>query len=181
MRIKQIGFAVLAISAALLLNSVATEIEYGEAIRSAKVEYGEVKTVEELHGYDAETDTDVPEIVTEAPDYVTAIACDYGLDPDIIKAIIEVESGGDPEAVGDDGEAIGLMQIHPAWHSDRMKRLNVVDLTHPVQNVLIGCDILSELLNQYGNYDEALQAYNSGHPDGAPEYSAMVLQKAEDM
>lgn len=108
-------------------------------------------------------------------DYIDEIATSYGLDPDIVRAVIEVESGGDPEAVGDGGESLGLMQIQPRWHGERMARLGVTDLLDPYQNVSVGCNILSELLQKYSTYEMALSAYNSGDPYGAPEYVTKVM------
>lgn len=43
------------------------------------------------------------ETVEETSDYIDRIASEYGLDPDIIRAIIQVESKGDPNAIGDGG------------------------------------------------------------------------------
>lgn len=97
-------------------------------------------------------------------DYITEIAISYGLDPEVVKALIEVESGGDPHAVGDSGESLGLMQIQPRWHGERMARLGVTDLFDPYENVLTGCDILAEKLAEYGNLHDALSAYNAGAP-----------------
>lgn len=39
-------------------------------------------------------------------------ACKTG-SPALLSAIIAVESGGDPNAVGDNGRAVGILQIHP--------------------------------------------------------------------
>ena len=111
-------------------------------------------------------------------DYIDEIATSYGLDPDIVRAVIEVESGGDPEAVGDGGESIGLMQIQPKWHGERMARLGVTDLFDPYENVLTGCDILAEKLAEYGNLHDALSAYNAGRPcDNG--YAEHVLKEIE--
>lgn len=112
----------------------------------------------------ATSDEQLHEEVRASGDYITEIATLYGLDPKIVKALIEVESGGDPYAVGDSGESLGLMQIQPRWHGERMARLGVTDLMDPYQNVLIGCDILAEKLAEYGNLHDALSAYNAGAP-----------------
>ena len=75
--------------------------------------------------------------------------------------------------VGDGGDSVGYMQVQPRWHSERMERLGVTDLTDPYSNFLVGCDFLAEL---YGKYDlnEALTAYNSGTP-GDSQYATDVL------
>ncbi len=45
--------------------------------------------------------------------------------PAVLRAICLVESGGDPEAVGDGGRAIGPYQIHRAYWSDATRLLGV--------------------------------------------------------
>ncbi len=45
--------------------------------------------------------------------------------PRALKAMIQVESGGDPYAVGDGGRAIGVLQIHRAYWSDATRFLGV--------------------------------------------------------
>lgn len=36
----------------------------------------------------------------------------------LIEALIFVESSGDPDAIGDGGKAVGVLQIHPSWIDD---------------------------------------------------------------
>ena len=36
----------------------------------------------------------------------------------LLLAIIMIESGGDPKAIGDDGKAFGILQIHQAYCID---------------------------------------------------------------
>ena len=43
---------------------------------------------------------------------VRIVAVEEGVDPDLLFAVVMMESGGDPNAVGDDGAAVGLTQIH---------------------------------------------------------------------
>ena len=64
---------------------------------------------------------------------------------------------------------IGYMQIYEECHRDRMERLNVTDLTNPYQNVLVGIDYLSELIERYGTIQDALAAYNYGE-QGAKQH-----------
>jgi membrane-bound lytic murein transglycosylase MltF len=46
---------------------------------------------------------------------IKASARDFNVDPDLIAAVIEVESSWNHKAVGPSGE-IGLMQLHPKFH-----------------------------------------------------------------
>ena len=75
--------------------------------------------------------------------------------------------------VGDGGESYGYMQVQPKWHSERMERLGVSDLSDPYGNFLVGLDYLSELLEKHELAD-ALTAYNSGKP-GDSQYAKSVL------
>lgn len=83
------------------------------------------------------------------------------VDPNLIIAIIEAESQFQSDATN--GECIGLMQINPRWHKERMERLGCDDLYNPLQNIRVGVDILSEKIEDYGRVDWALMAYNGGN------------------
>ena len=102
------------------------------------------------------------------------------LSPLLIAAIIQVESGGDPHAIGDGGESQGLMQIQPRWHEEEMKRLGVTDLLDPEENVRLGCAIFRGILDQAGgDVEKALTIYNRGFDDGSREYTDRVKSKME--
>ena len=88
----------------------------------------------------------------------------YGISPKLLKAIAKVESGEQPGLVGDDGESIGLFQIQPKWHAQRLKAGE--SLLDPEVNTRIACEILTELMDKYGTLDEVLTAYNCGHDTG---------------
>lgn len=107
-------------------------------------------------------------------DYLIATAHSYGLDPVLVIAVIWRESCYQMDVIGDDGQAIGLMQIQPRWHRDRMDRLGVTDLTDPRSNILVGCDILADLIGQYG-VTSGLTYYRWGKQNGDGTYAAEVL------
>jgi len=75
--------------------------------------------------------------------------------------------------VGDDGESHGYMQVQPKWHSERMERLGVTDLSDPYGNFLVGLDFLSELVSKH-DLTDALTKYNSGKT-GNSQYAENVL------
>ena len=77
--------------------------------------------------------------------------------PSLVKAVIQVESAGKPEAVSSKG-AGGLMQLMPAT----AKQLGVADRFDPEQNVEGGSRYLQQMLDKYGKTDIALAAYNWG-------------------
>ena len=89
----------------------------------------------------------------------------------LVKAIIETESGYDPDAVSGKG-AKGLMQLMPSV----IREMGVVDPFIPAENIRGGVEHLKDLLTRYnGDYKKALAAYNAGmksvdRSQGIPEY-----------
>ena len=108
-------------------------------------------------------------------DYIEETADSYGISPKLIKAIIEVESGGDANAVGDNGNSLGLMQIQLRYHAQRLKEGE--SLLDPKVNVRVGCEMLSEIMDKYGTLDEALTVYNAGHDTGDISYANRVYEE----
>lgn len=76
--------------------------------------------------------------------------------PSLVKAVMQVESGGKQDAVSSKG-ARGLMQIMPATARDLG-----IDANDPQQNVEGGSRYLAQQLNEFGNESLALAAYNWG-------------------
>jgi soluble lytic murein transglycosylase-like protein len=90
--------------------------------------------------------------------YIEAAARKHGIDADLVRAIIEVESGFDARAVSSRG-AKGLMQLMPGTARDMGAR-NVLD---PRQNIFAGARYLRLLLDVFdGNLTLAAAAYNAG-------------------
>lgn len=112
-------------------------------------------------------------------DYIEETAESYGISPKLVKAIIKVESGGDANAVGDNGNSVGLMQIQPRYHAQRLKEGE--SLLDPKVNVRVGCEILSEIMDKYGTLDEVLTVYNAGHDTGSREYANRVYEELSRM
>ena len=91
----------------------------------------------------------------------------YGVDSNLIKAIVVTESGFNLQAVSPKG-AVGLMQVMPAT----ARQYGVMaepgstvarKLTNPELNIHTGTKYLSYLLRLYGGQvDLALAAYNAG-------------------
>jgi soluble lytic murein transglycosylase-like protein len=81
----------------------------------------------------------------------------YSLDPNLIRAVIDVESGGDSNAVSHKG-AQGLMQLMP----ETCQLLGVDDPFNPRQNIIGGSRYLRDMLDKFGNIELALAAYNAG-------------------
>jgi len=82
----------------------------------------------------------------------------YGVDADLIEAVMATESAFNPFAVSRAG-AVGLMQLMPAT----AKRYGVTDIFNPRENVLGGVRYLSYLLKLFdGDLSLSLAAYNAG-------------------
>ena len=81
-----------------------------------------------------------------------------GIPVRLVKAIITVESAGNPYAVSRMG-AQGLMQLMP----DTAMRYGVINAFDANENVRGGCTYLRDLLQRYhGNAMLAAAAYNAG-------------------
>lgn len=111
----------------------------------------------------AESTTRPPMAPLEAPrspfdDIIREAAATYGVDVDLIRAVIQTESRFDPKAVSGAG-AKGLMQIMPIL----AKELKITDVFDPRENVFGGTKYLSRLLERHdGNVSLALASYNAG-------------------
>jgi soluble lytic murein transglycosylase-like protein len=97
------------------------------------------------------------------------------LDPKLVRAVIQVESGYNPKALSNKG-AMGLMQLMP----ETARELAVTDPYDPGQNVGGGTSYLRQMLDLFKNSIElALAAYNSGpgavqRHGGVPPYRETV-------
>lgn len=106
----------------------------------------------------------------------------YTVDPALIRAFIQVESSGNPNAINplsgtNKAVSYGLMQITPALAEDygivrdyhNATEAEIAMIMVPSTNVRIGTWFISKLLNQYA-FDEAVQMYNvgiTGYKNGA--------------
>lgn len=113
--------------------------------------------------------------LTTAADIDSAIeeaAARHNVDPNLVRAVVKVESNFNPNAVSRKG-AMGLMQLMPST----ARQLKVNNPFDPEQNVDAGVRHLKQLLESYGgDIKLTLAAYNAGagavaRSSGVPRYA----------
>lgn len=98
---------------------------------------------------------------------IARVAKQYHLDPYMVAAMVQTESGYDPRAVSPAG-AVGLMQLMPdtaTWITglESWKGSDAPVLTDPDENLELGACYLAFLLEHFGGHTRpALAAYNAG-------------------
>lgn len=99
---------------------------------------------------------------------IEPVAAKYGLDPNLVAAVIWAESSGDPNAVSTKG-AQGLMQLMPAT----ARELGIGNVFDPHENVDGGAHYLRRMIDeQGGDLSLALAAYNAG-PDAVRQHAGV--------
>ena len=97
------------------------------------------------------------EVMAAYGSQITQAATSYGLDPNLIVAVIMAESNGNPNSVSNK-KAVGLMQLEPATAG-----LTRAQLLDPATNINAGAKYLSQqLTNTGGNLTQSLANYNAG-------------------
>ncbi len=109
-----------------------------------------------------------PDIVSLYDEVIEEAAATHGVRPELVRAVIQVESGFNPRARSHKG-AMGLMQLMPATAAD----LGVDNPWDPVQNIRGGVAYLGSLIEQFGDEVLALAAYNAG-PGAVNRYGQRV-------
>jgi len=90
-------------------------------------------------------------------EHIDEMARKYQIDPNLVKAIIKVESNYNPNAISPKG-AQGLMQLMPGT----AKRFGVSDPFDPQENILGGVKYLRFLFDLFGDLKLVLAGYNAG-------------------
>jgi soluble lytic murein transglycosylase-like protein len=104
----------------------------------------------------------------------------YAIEPELLRAIADVESGQNPNAMNynkDGSRDIGLMQIN-SHHLPRLSAQGITEqrlLGDPCLSVEVGASVLAGFIARYGYNWTAVGAYNAGN---SPQRQAARLRYA---
>ena len=110
----------------------------------------------------------------------------YDICPELLMAMIEAESSGNPKA--ENGDCKGLMQISERWHTERMSEIGADDIWSETDNIHIGANYLHELFNMYEDVALVLMVYN-GESDAVDkaekgyisDYARKILDRSAEL
>ena len=110
----------------------------------------------------------------------------YDICPELLMAMIEAESSGNPKA--ENGDCKGLMQISERWHTGRMAEIGADDIWSETDNIHIGANYLHELFNRYEDVALVLMVYN-GESDAVEkaekgyisDYARKILDRSAEL
>ena len=170
---------VVGITRLILMPGVNVQAAAAPEVQPAVVEQS---SAEEIKTENCQIAGSYPAEVRNWCDWVMASAQSYGLEANLIAAVMLQESGGNPQAYSQSG-AVGLMQVMPrdGIAADFMcvngpcfsARPCMDELFDPQFNIDYAARMLSGLINQKGNLREALLAY--GPMDIGYRYADIVL------
>ena len=117
---------------------------------------------------------DIP-LSHELQDVALAACEEYGVLPDVLFAVMEVESGYQLDARN--GECFGLMQIHSINLPWLQEQIGTTNLSDPTQNIKAGAYILGGYLERYSLTD-SLMAYNLGEGGAKAQWAQGIHETA---
>jgi hypothetical protein len=135
---------------ALISRIEPDEVPYPEPPPVATAEPSIVFTDDQLHDRSLMAGTPYGEIITSVSEA-------HGVDPMLVRALIQVESGYRPGARSRKG-AMGLMQLMPST----AREYKVRNPFEPKANIEAGIKHLKSLIDQFERLDLSLAAYNAG-------------------
>ena len=99
----------------------------------------------------------VPQLDVPYARLITYAATNYGIEPELLAAIVEQESAFNPVAQSPAG-AMGLAQLMPGTAAD----FGVTDPFDPEQSLSGGAEYLAMMIGRYDSLALAIAAYNAG-------------------
>ena len=151
-----VGFAISAVS-----NSSKPKTEtliYGRAA-DGKIFDGDMSV-----SYESEDTLFVPlgvPLDSDVQEFIYYLSKGYNMDFTFVMAIIQQESGYQPDAVSNTDD-YGLMQINKVNHGYITDEIGVTNYLDPYENVRAGMFILRKLFEKYETPEKVLMAYNLG-------------------
>lgn len=103
---------------------------------------------------------DVP-LDSDVQEFIYYLSKGYNMDFTFVMAIIQQESGYQPDAVSNTDD-YGLMQIKKVNHGYITDEIGVTNYLDPYENVRAGMFILRKLFEKYETPEKVLMAYNLG-------------------
>lgn len=98
-------------------------------------------------------------------EYVEKYSAEFGVDTNLLYAVIKTESSFNPDAVSG-ADAVGLTQITPEtleWIKWKLGEEDTKTSLHdPETSIRYGAFLLGYLLDEFGNTDVAVAAYHAG-------------------
>ncbi len=127
-----------------------------EKILPDEVPYPETRTDDMVQGQAPVVD---PSVLEQTPygEIISSMSEAHGVDPMLVRALIQVESNYKPRARSPKG-AMGLMQLMPAT----AREYKVRNPFEPKANIAAGVKHLKALIDRWENVGVALAAYNAG-------------------
>jgi soluble lytic murein transglycosylase-like protein len=151
---RRAGLRTLLLAATALATSHSVKIQTKPLKPGVSVTMNDFRAVKPERAYD---------------DLIAEAAEEYGLDPELIRAVMRAESAFNPMVVSRAG-AQGLMQLMPALAEE----MGVQDPFDPRQNIMGGARYLRRLLDRHrGNIPLSLASYNAG-PTAVARYRGAV-------
>lgn len=169
----------------LSVTVLSSVFAFGCDNKQSQAEYQPTHKAPSEMNYETFTAWDVP-LDKDLQLYIYELGERYGIESELILAVIGIESNYKADVIGDNGNSYGLMQVQPKWHEERMTQYNVTDLLNPYENVLIGTDYLAECIGK-GGLEWGLHCYNGGQAQAnayaeqgiISEYAESVMVLAE--
>lgn len=142
-------------------NKSSTKTPIQDAAKARKAPTS-ITTNDVVPSQQPQTSASTPSIPTDTnardmQSMIFGIAKEEGVDPALALSIAQIESGFNPNAVGDNGNSFGLFQIHRPSHPDYKGG------TDPEANARYGIRLFKRLLDaNNGSVNKAIWAYNAG-------------------